>query len=170
METNSSAVWATWIDPGPNSSGSPQRGRNGMSVVYGNTAVVESWHRGQMDGRYLEDMLDPDLRLRAGLIASRMRLPSLTVRNITSASADGEMTFGATPPPMSPIGVVCGAEHRVDRQRDRPQRHERVEQLVDGGFAELGKRRMCGAAGGAQPKTQDAARRERQADCPWARR
>ena len=37
--TNSSAVCATWIEPGPNSSGWPQRCRNGMSVVYGNTAV-----------------------------------------------------------------------------------------------------------------------------------
>ena len=31
------------------------------------------------------------------------RTPGPTVRNITSASADGEITFGATPPEMRPI-------------------------------------------------------------------
>jgi hypothetical protein len=31
-----------------------------------------------------------------------MSAASPTVRNITSASADGDTTFGATPPPISP--------------------------------------------------------------------
>ena len=45
MSMNSWAVCASWMEPGPNSSGCPQRVRNGMSVVYGNTAVVVSRYR-----------------------------------------------------------------------------------------------------------------------------
>ena len=73
-----------------------------MSVVYGKTARVESGHRGQTNGRHFEHVLDLHATARAAAIARRITSPSLTVRNITSASADGETTFGATPPLMSP--------------------------------------------------------------------
>ena len=48
--------------------------------------------------------------------ASRTSVPSPTMRNISSADACGETTFGATPPSMSPDGVVRAAEQRILRQ------------------------------------------------------
>ena len=55
--------------------------------------------------------------------------------------------------------VMRPAEHRVRRQRHLAQRDERIEQLVDRRVAQLGKRRMRGAAGRAQLDAQDPARR-----------
>ena len=61
-----------------------------------------------------------------------------------------------------PDRVMRRAQHRIRRQLDRAQRHERVDQLVDGRFAELGKRRVRGAAGRAKLQSKNAARGESQ--------
>ena len=73
-----------------------------MSVVYGKHRRVEARHGLQPDRRHLEHVLDRDAPL------ERRRPPAAppphrsTVRNITSASADGDTTFGATPPLIRP--------------------------------------------------------------------
>ena len=42
-------------------------------------------------------------RARSGARRSRTSVPGPTVRKMSSASADGEITFGAMPPEMRPV-------------------------------------------------------------------
>ena len=107
-------------------------------------------------------MLDCEPAIRGTSTLSRTVRASLTVRNITSASADGDTTLGATPPGDEPDRVVRAAEVGIGRQRDASQLDERIDQLVDRRFAQLGKRRVRRAPARHQPEPQGAARRQRQ--------
>ena len=73
-----------------------------MSVVYGKHRGVEAGDGRQPHRRHLEHVLDRDAPLERRHRARARRRRRSTVRNITSASADGETTFGATPPLISP--------------------------------------------------------------------
>jgi len=70
--------------------------RNGMSVGLRKHGGVVAGHRDQLRMRDLKDLLDRDKPLK-GTTALRTAAASPTVRNITSASADGDTTFGASP-------------------------------------------------------------------------
>ena len=98
---NSSAVCATWIDPGPNSSGWPQLFRNGISVRVRKHRCVESVDGGHLYRWNFQNVLDGHQRLERG--HCRANVGGIgNRRNITSASAAGDTTFAATPPAMSP--------------------------------------------------------------------
>ena len=73
-----------------------------MSVVYGKHHRLVAGHRRQMHRRRFEHVLDLHARFERPHGARGSPSPSLTVRNITSASADGETTLGATPPEINP--------------------------------------------------------------------
>ncbi len=72
-----------------------------MSVVYGNTAVSNPGTTFILTGG-TSSTCSIATRLSSGVTASRTAAASLVVLNITSASADGETTFGATPPLIRP--------------------------------------------------------------------
>ena len=72
-----------------------------MSVVYGKTADSNPGTVVSRTGG-TPRMCSTVTRLSSGAIARRISAASPTVRNISSASAEGETTFGATPPAMSP--------------------------------------------------------------------
>ena len=100
--TCSSSVCATWIEPGPTSSGAPHRVSSGTSVVYGNVASLEPRHGVHPHGRNVEHVLDRHEALHDVQALRAPAAPSPTMRNISSAEACGDTTFGATPPSMSP--------------------------------------------------------------------
>jgi hypothetical protein len=101
IDTNSSAVCAACTDPGPKRSGCPHAPRNGISVVYGNTAASNPGTVISRTGG-TSRMCSIATRRSIAAMAVLICAPSLTVRNITSASADGDTTFGATPPAIRP--------------------------------------------------------------------
>ena len=72
-----------------------------MSVVYGNTAVSNP---GTTFIRIGGTSSTCSIRTRdsSDAIAFRTPSPGPTVLNMTSASADGDTTFGATPPLIRP--------------------------------------------------------------------
>ena len=130
-----------------------------MSVVYGKHRGVESGHGLHPHRRHLEDVLD-----RHAPLERRHRPPHL--RRIARRPEHDlglrrrRDDVGRDAAVDQADGVVRLSEHRIGRQRDRPQLDQRVDQLVDRRLAELGKRRVRGAAAGAQPEPEDAARRE----------
>ena len=115
------------------------------------------------------DFLDVDQRTKL-FHERQQRLGGPTVRNMTSALAWGEITFGATPPFDQADAVVGRPRSGSSGSSIVAQLHERVDQLVDRRIAELGRRGVGGAARRAQPHAQDAARRDRRAGCRSARR
>ena len=72
-----------------------------MSVVYGKTAVSKPGTTFILTGG-TSSTCSIATRRSSGATARRTSAASLTVRNMTSASADGETTFGATPPLIRP--------------------------------------------------------------------
>ena len=65
-QTYSSSVCARCIEPGPKRSGCPQAGRNGRSVVYGNTAVSKPGTVDHPHRRHAEHFFDIDTLFDAG--------------------------------------------------------------------------------------------------------
>ena len=77
MATCSSAVCATWIEPGPNSNGTPQFERNGTSVVNGKTAdsIPRSSNRWNLTSGHPQDLFDPHHARRGTAGCSTLRRP-----------------------------------------------------------------------------------------------
>ena len=86
--------------------------------------------------------------------ASRTASPSPTIRNEQLGGGVRRDDVRRDAAFDQPDGVVRASEQRIVRQRDAAQHHQRVEQLVDRGFTELGKRRMRGAAASACSRTR----------------
>ena len=137
--------------------------------MYGKDRGLEAVHDVHAHRRPLEHVLNRHLRLerleRHADIGGRtdraeQRLGLGRRRNHVGRDAAGNQADR----------VVRAAEERIGRELEAPQLHQRVEQLLDRGLAELGIRRMGGAARGAQPRPEDPARRAARAGCRSARR
>ncbi len=115
--TYSSGVCATWIEPGPNSSGVPQRPRSGMSDVYATGATSKPsmmwkccagmWSRTRLQRRR------PAPTRRSCVLDGPT---SPTRRNITSASALARDDVGLRAARDRPDVDRGGAEHGIGRE------------------------------------------------------
>ena len=95
----SNGVWATWIEPGPSSSGSPQLAELGnVGGEFGDHGG-QSLDGAQADEGHIEGELDlGQVAGRLQSAAARTGAESVTVRTSTWASALSAMTLGAWPP------------------------------------------------------------------------
>ena len=111
---------------------------------------LEAGHGGQLDRRHVEDRRPRHEVPEPVERGPERRQTRPTVRNITSASACGGMTFGATPPADQADRVVRAAEQRIARAASSARsRIERVDQLVDRRLAQL--RETTSAPPGPRP-------------------
>ena len=159
----SKGVWATWIDPGPSSSGSPQLVSCGMSVV--NLAI--------MVGRP-----STARRRTKGISSVKSTSASPRAASINAARTGAEsphqphqhLRLGLVGDHVGRVAAVnladverAGADVFNRRQRQGEHLAQHLHQLVHGALAQLGIGRVRHLAGGLEDRAQGALGGQRQA-------